>query len=229
MSDRAEMSSFAIRDHCRKNLIRYTLRAISLVPLPAEPLVLDVGCGSGVPTLALMDACPGRFVAVDPDDVALRRLRRKAEARGQSARIELIQASVLALPPFPEEFDVVVAEGSLQAAGFPAAMVVVNGLLKPGGHALLHEPLVGDRSRRAFFKRSGLDLIDACVLDEETWRREYFSCLEQAVRRAGDGRSCAEAKREIAEFKRDPRSCRSIYYVLRKRAAPGNKSAGTAS
>ena len=44
------MNRFEIRDRCRRNLNRYTLRAFSLIPVPADPYILDVGCGSGVPT-----------------------------------------------------------------------------------------------------------------------------------------------------------------------------------
>jgi ubiquinone/menaquinone biosynthesis C-methylase UbiE len=210
------MNPFEIKDRCRKNLIRHTLRAFSLIPLPADPFILDIGCGSGVPTLALMEICRGRFVAVDPDPACLERLRQKVQALNYSARIELIQVSIFSLPPFPEKFDVIVAEGSLHITGFKAGMEVVSALLKSGGHALIHEPLVGDRKKRAFFRQAGLGMIDAFVLDEEIWRSEYFACLERAICAAGDDPLPAEVTREIDEFRRDPASCRSIYYVLRK-------------
>jgi SAM-dependent methyltransferase len=210
------MDPYEIRDRCRSNLNRYTLRAFALIPVAADPLILDIGCGSGVPTLALMAACPGRFVAVDPDPACLEQLRHKAQALDYSARIELIQASIFALPPFKMKFDVIVAEGSLHIVGFAAGMKVVVELLKPGGHALLHEPLAGDRKKRRFFKKTGLRMIDAFVLDETIWWSDYFACLEQAVREGGGGALFAEERREIAEFRRHPDRNRSIYYVLRK-------------
>ncbi len=211
-----EMSRFEIRDRCRRNLNRYTLRAFSLIAVPADPLILDIGCGSGVPTLALMAVCPGRFVAVDPDPSCMERLRQKVRALKDSTRIELIQASIFALPPFPEPFDLIVAEGSLHIAGFKAGMAIVNALLKSGGHALIHEPLAGDREKRAFFKKAGLRVIDAFVLDEKVWWNEYFCCLEQEIVAAGDAAAFAEEIRELKEFKRDPKKNRSIYYILRK-------------
>ena len=210
------MDPFEIRDRCRRNLNRHVLRAFSLIPVPADPRILDIGCGSGVPTLALMGACPGRFVAVDPDARSLDRLRRKVEALDLSARIELIQASIFDLQPFPEKFDIVVAEGSLHIAGFEAGMAVVNALLKRGGHALIHEPLAGDRKRRTFFEKAGLRLIDAFVLDDKIWWNEYFACLERSIREGGGGTVFAEETREIAEFKSHPERNRSIYYILQK-------------
>ncbi len=215
------MDPQAIRDHCRQKLIPYTLRAFSPLPLPANPLILDIGCGSGVPTLALMKACAGRFVAVDPDPSCLNRLRRKVRALKLSDRIEVIQASILALPPLAKTFDLVVAEGSLHIVGFEAGMRVVDGLLKPGGHALIHEPLAGDRKRRAFLRRAGWSLIDVFVLDEGVWWNSFFAPLERAVGEASDDAAFASERREIAAFKSRPRENRSIYYVLRKSRRTG--------
>ncbi len=210
------MDRFAIGDRCRKNLNRHTLRAFSLITVPEDPLVLDIGCGSGVPTLALMDVCPGRFVAVDPDPSCLERLRQKTQALNYTSRIELIQASVFALPRFPERFDIIVAEGSLHIAGFEAGMAIVCTLLKSGGHALIHEPLMNDREKRAFFSKARLRMIDAFVLDEKIWWNEYFACLERAIHAAGGGPLFAKESREIAEFKSHPERNRSIYYILKK-------------
>lgn len=192
------------------------MRAFSLIPVPADPLVLDIGCGSGVPTLALMAVCPGRFVAVDPDPLCLERLQQKVKALNDSARIELIQASIFALPPFKMKFDVIVAEGSLHIVGFAAGMRVVAELLKPGGHALVHEPLAGDRKKRTFFKKTGLRVIEAFVLDETIWWSDYFACLEREIDGTGAEGLFAAEIREIKEFKRNPKKNRSIFYILRK-------------
>jgi ubiquinone/menaquinone biosynthesis C-methylase UbiE len=215
------MDPLEIRDRCRSGLIPYTLRAFSLISLPADPLILDIGCGSGVPTLALMNACAGRFVAVDPDPSCLERLRKKVRALPGGERVALIQASVLALPEFPAGFDLVVAEGSLHLVGFEAGMAVIVRLLKPGGHALVHEPLAGDRERRAFLDQAGMILLDACVLDDAVWWRAYFAPLERAIGESGDAAAFAEERREIAAFKNRPWESRSIYYVLKKSVGGG--------
>lgn len=192
------------------------MRAFSLIRVPADPLILDIGCGSGVPTLALMAVCMGRFIAVDHDPVCLERLRQKVQSLKKAPRIELIQASILALPPLREKFDVILAEGSLHIVGFAAGMLIVNARLKRGGHALIHEPLAGDRKRRAFFEKNGLRLIDSFILDETIWWDEYFACLERSIREAGGDAVFVEERREIAEFKNHPARNRSIYYILQK-------------
>ncbi len=210
------MDQNEIKDQCRKNLNRYTLRAFSLIPISPDPFILDIGCGSGVPTLALLESCSGRFVAVDCDPACLERLRSKVQRLQAAVRIEVIQASILALPQFPEKFDIILAEGSLHNVGFKTGMSIVNDLLKNNGHALIHEPLDRDKEKRMFFKKIGLEMIEAFVLNEDVWRNEYFACLENSIAHAGDGALLSEVTREIAEFRRNPKSCQSIYYILRK-------------
>lgn len=58
---------FNIKDNCRKNLLKYLLKAISTIPAIENPLILDVGCGCGVPTLALAENYDGNIIAVDID------------------------------------------------------------------------------------------------------------------------------------------------------------------
>jgi methylase of polypeptide subunit release factors len=42
-----------IKDQCRKNLSRFTERALSSIPELDNPIILDIGCGTGVPTILL--------------------------------------------------------------------------------------------------------------------------------------------------------------------------------
>ena len=42
---------FEIKDNCRTGLLKYLERATATIPKIENPKLLDVGCGSGVPTL----------------------------------------------------------------------------------------------------------------------------------------------------------------------------------
>ncbi|HJX03327.1 MAG TPA: class I SAM-dependent methyltransferase, partial [Dehalococcoidia bacterium] len=65
-------SRFAIRrDGFRKRLLKYTRKAFQLLPQLDHPRILDIGCGSGVPTLELARLSNGEIVAVDNDAGAL--------------------------------------------------------------------------------------------------------------------------------------------------------------
>jgi 2-polyprenyl-3-methyl-5-hydroxy-6-metoxy-1,4-benzoquinol methylase len=42
---------FDIKNNCRKGLLKYLERATSIIPKIEDLKILDVGCGSGIPTL----------------------------------------------------------------------------------------------------------------------------------------------------------------------------------
>jgi ubiquinone/menaquinone biosynthesis C-methylase UbiE len=216
---RHAVNPFAIKDRCRKNLSRYTLRAFSAIPAIADPLVLDIGCGSGVPTLALMEACQGRFCAVDPDPSCLEWLRQKVDELNYSGRIELIRASIFDLPAFPERFDVILAEGVLHIVGFERGLLALNALLCDGGHMIIHDQVDRGVEKKAFFTQIGLLLVESFSLTEKVWWSEYYACLEQAIRKTGCERLLKREVGEINEIKSSPGKFRSIYYILCKKNA----------
>jgi len=48
------------KDGIRKHLLKYTRKAFRMLPHVDNPRILDIGCGSGFPTLELAEAEPGR-------------------------------------------------------------------------------------------------------------------------------------------------------------------------
>ena len=93
--------------------------------------VLDAGCGTGRWTYA-MASLGARVVAVDLSDAAVEQTRRITRGVGE---VEVIQASLFALPFRPEQFDFVVSWGVLHHTmetqqGFRA----IAPLVRPGGH-----------------------------------------------------------------------------------------------
>ncbi|GAB3356979.1 class I SAM-dependent methyltransferase [Modestobacter lapidis] len=66
------------------------------LPRQAAPRqILDLGCGTGAGTLALLDRFPEAHVtAVDASVEHLQRLREKASARGVAARVSTVQADL---------------------------------------------------------------------------------------------------------------------------------------
>ena len=63
---------FEIKDNCRKGLLKYLTKAISIIE---NPRILDVGCGSGVPTLMIAEKFNGKITAVDTDTKSIDILR----------------------------------------------------------------------------------------------------------------------------------------------------------
>src|SRR5689334_394587 len=69
-----------------------TARALAMcAELPAEPRILDVGCGPGIQTIELAERTDGDIVAVDLHQPYLEELEARAQQARVSNRIQLSQ------------------------------------------------------------------------------------------------------------------------------------------
>jgi len=99
--------------------------------------VLDVGCGSGVLSIAALRLGAASAVAVDIDEDAVVVARRNAEINGVAPRID---ASTRPLEDIGEAYDIVLANietrvlihmpGELQARTAPGGILVLSGILR---------------------------------------------------------------------------------------------------
>ncbi len=107
------------------------------LPLPAPPRrIVDLGCGTGAGTFALLDRFPDAHVtAVDASVEHLQRLRDKACGRGVDARVSTVQADLDDLSwPHLGAPELVWASASLHHMAAPErALRQVHDVLAPGG------------------------------------------------------------------------------------------------
>ncbi|MFI1002438.1 class I SAM-dependent methyltransferase [Streptomyces galbus] len=118
-------------------LAEHTASLLAWLPLDTGPRqVVDLGCGTGAGTFALLDRFPDAYVtAVDASAAHLRRLRAKACARGLEERVRTVQADLddTAWPDLGTP-DLVWASASLHHLAHPGrALATVRELLAPGG------------------------------------------------------------------------------------------------
>ena len=139
---------YEIKDNCRKNLVKYTIQAFSCIPHIEKPMILDMGCGTGVPALAVADICNGTIYAVDSDNSCLLWLRQKLAAFNNPDRIHVIHASVFDAVQFDNQFDVVLAEGLLNMVGFEAGLPVLIKFLKHRGFLIIHDEFYDDEAKK---------------------------------------------------------------------------------
>jgi len=208
-----------IRDRCRQNLIGYLKKAISFLPELYHPLILDMGCGTGVPAIALAEHTGGTIYAVDNNEQVIEHLKKKIESLGLAERIVVYQHSVFQMA-FPEDhFDLVIAEGLLNVIGFKPGIALAGNFLKDGGYFIIHDEYRDQKRKLNMLQKNGYTLIGSVVLDEQVWWNEYYQCLEFqlqnfdneiVIKRFGD------EFREIAQYKQQPGLFRSAYYILKK-------------
>jgi SAM-dependent methyltransferase len=106
------------------------------LPLDGSPRhVLDLGCGTGAGTFALLDRYPGaRVTAVDSSPAHLGRLREKADAAGVAGRVRTVLADLDGVWPELEAPDLVWASASMHHTADPdRALRAVRDLLVTGG------------------------------------------------------------------------------------------------
>jgi serine/threonine-protein kinase HipA len=213
-----------------------------LPPLPADPVVLDLGCGPGRSALVLAETLRAKVIAVDLHAPYLDRLARAAAERGLSHLIEPRLADMAAPGVGPGSVDLIWSEGSAYALGFAEALRLWRPLLKPGGLTAVSECswLVDDPADepRAFWASAypamgtvaenrrragaaGLEVLETFVLPASAWWDEYYSPLLDriaALRPSADAGLAAildEAGREIDLFRRHGGDFGYVFYLLR--------------
>ena len=209
-----------IKDRCRRNLIRYTKEAFSSIPRIDCPLILDLGCGTGESTLALLEASNGYAYAVDSDEKSLAHFKRKAELMNLDDRIRIIQDSVLNSELFCIQFDLIIAEGILNVIGFEKGLEIINNWLKQGGYAIIHDEISSDREKRMLFKSNNMKVLNVFKLDEFVWWNEYFAYIKKSIKSASNKELFHKEIQEIEEYEKSSEKFRSIIYVLAKNNEP---------
>lgn len=107
--------------------------------LPAQPAILDIGCGTGAQTLDLAQSGSGDITAVDRERTFLIDLRARAQACGLTARIHPVVADMRQLPFPAAAFDLIWSEGSVYIMGFDTGLASWRALLRPRGYLIVSE------------------------------------------------------------------------------------------
>lgn len=116
-----------------------TLRAYAMLPnLPPAPRILDIGCGPGAQTLALLRNTPAQIIAVDNHQPFLDFLAQRMKNESFSSQLRLVNSSMFELA-FDEKFDVLWSEGAIYIIGFEKGLREWKRWLKPGGCAAVTE------------------------------------------------------------------------------------------
>jgi ubiquinone/menaquinone biosynthesis C-methylase UbiE len=213
------------KDRIRKRLLKYTRKAFRMVPQLDKPRILDVGCGSGMPTMELARLSDGEIIGLDIDQGLLDVFRGNVEKAGLSDRVKVINRSLFDME-FPDEsFDVIWAEGSIFVIGFKKGLQEWKRLLRPDGFMVVHDERGNVEEKLDQISSCGYELMGYFELDTETWWTEYFAPLEKLifetrVKYADDPgvlEALNDAQREIDMFKKNPERNSSVCFVMKRR------------
>lgn len=199
-----------------------TLRALLDVaaPLPAGPVVVDLGCGAGASSVQLADALGAAVVvAVDLHEPFLRRVAAAAGPRP----VFPVRATIAAPPVADGTADLLWCDGAAYVIGLDAALATWVRLLRPGGvlvftdavwttaepapaardfWAAAYPPMREVAAVAAAARRAGWEVAGTRLLPGSDWDA-YYGPLAASVARVraacpADGPALDEIAAEIA-------------------------------
>ncbi|MDG2335204.1 MAG: class I SAM-dependent methyltransferase [Myxococcota bacterium] len=193
-----------------------TLNALSRVRDGFGPIenILDVGCGCGAQTMALLRNTTAQVTAVDLSASLLARLRTSAQAEGVNDRLTPVECSMKDMPLAPNSFDLIWSEGAVYIMGFEAALESFRTLLRPGGRVAISEmawlvdppptaaaqwwekegaSVVHDREKRRCLERQGYRILDTFLLSDTGWWDNYLTPMAERIAELRRGQSDPDA------------------------------------
>jgi len=211
-------------DKIRKRLLKYTRKAFRMLPQMDKPRILDIGCGSGVPTLELARLSQGEVIGIDIDQPALDKFTGKIKEAGLNDRVQAVNCSIFDMDFVDESFDIIWSEGSIFVIGFESGLRQWKRFLKPDGFMVIHDEKGNIKEKLAQISNCGYELLGYFILSEDIWRTEYFAPLEKLVgesrTRYNDDPNILEelhqAQEELDMFNKNPERNSSVYFVIRK-------------
>ena len=217
--ENAYVDPVAVRDNCRYYLSKHLIKALNHLPTLNNPVMLDMGCGSGVPTTILANHFEGKVFAVDTDIRALTLLRRKIARQKFASAITICRKSVFDMDFTPQTFDLIIAEGLLNVIGFENGLKLADQVLKNQGYLIIHDEEGESEAKQEILARYHYQIIQRFTLDEKVWWNDFYSHLNSRIE-AGNAPHKQELFQndlaEIALYREKPALFRSVYYILRK-------------
>jgi SAM-dependent methyltransferase len=178
-----------------------TLKALALIPgVGPHTRVLDLGCGTGLQTLALIRHSPAHVTAIDNHPPFVAELSRHAEACGLGDRLDARVGDMRQLDFGQGAFDVIWCEGAIYVVGVETGLRTWHDVLVPGGHVAMTEvcwrkpnpppecaafwaqeyPAIGGvPAVLALIDRYGYDVVDHLALPSSCWWDDYYRPLQQ--------------------------------------------------
>jgi ubiquinone/menaquinone biosynthesis C-methylase UbiE len=210
-------------DQLRTKFIKYTRKAYGILPRLESPRILDIGCGSGIPTIELFKLSNGEVIGIDVDQTSLDELNRKIMEEELSNQVEAVNLSLFEID-FPDKsFDIIWSEGSISIIGFEKGLKEWNRLLKKNGFLVIHDES-SISNKLSCISSYGYMLLDHFLLPINAWSTEFYRPLEKRINKLRhkykndpeDIKLLKKLQNEIAMVKENPQRFCSAFYILQK-------------
>lgn len=212
------------RERIRTRFLKYTRKAFRMLPRMDKPRILDIGCGSGIPTIELAKLSEGEVTGIDIDQLDIDEFSRKIADAGFTDRVQAVCCSMFDMDFADETFDIIWTEGAIYPVGFEKGLREWRRLLKQGRFLVVHDEQGNVEEKLGQMPDCGYELLGHFLLSEDIWWNEYFVPLEKLVnetqlRYPNDPKIREAVHGSLAEldmFRRNPQQNKSVYFVMKK-------------
>jgi len=207
----------------RSVFLKYTRKAFESIPEMDKPRILDIGCGTGMPTLELVKLSNGEITGIDIDQGALDKLNLKIKQEGLSDRVKVYNRSIYNTKFKHESFDILWEEGVIHLLDLKRALTEFNRILRLNGFMVSGEASNWSDRKLKHFPKFGFKLIKQIPWEKECWWTEYYAPLEEKInvlrKKYNNLDDIEEIKRHIMEIemvKKDPTGFDCVTYIMQK-------------
>jgi ubiquinone/menaquinone biosynthesis C-methylase UbiE len=211
-------------DQARARFLKYTRKAFFKLPRQKKPRILDIGCGSGIPTIELAKLSNGEVTGIDIDQSSIDELKRKISEEALSNRVEGINLSMFKMR-FPDEsFDIIWSEGAIRTIGFETSLKQWRRFLKRNGYLVIHCQTKYVADSLSHIPKHGYSLKETVQLPPDVWWTEFYQPLKEKMSTllhkyatSSDAlQLLRQLQSEISVVKNNPRSFSSSFYIMKK-------------
>ena len=180
----------------------YTRKAYHIIPaLPPDPIVVDIGCGTGMQTMELARICFGEVTGIDNHKPFIDELNRKIAEEGLD-NCKGVVGDMFELDLDYESVDLLWSEGAIFIMGFENGLIQWKKFLKSGGYLVISEMVWLEEHRpeevQNFFDQEvpgmlmpdeqekiiddcGYEIIESIQMPAEVWWGNFYAPLQERV------------------------------------------------
>jgi cyclopropane fatty-acyl-phospholipid synthase-like methyltransferase len=223
-----------------------TRRAFEMITgLPANPAILDIGCGPGMQTIELAQISDGKITAIDNHQPFLDTLNVSITKEGLSDRIQTMNKSMIDMDFEESSFDLIWSEGAIFIIGFEQGLQQWRRFLKPHGFMAItdccwlkdnppvevkefwdkYDPeMLDNEQKRSIIRKSGYSEVGHFILPESAWWQGYYNPVLKRIEilkqeYAGDSDAQDELDmtlEEVEMYRKYAEYYGYVFYIMQK-------------
>jgi ubiquinone/menaquinone biosynthesis C-methylase UbiE len=207
----------------RKIFLKFTREAFQMLPKMANMKILDIGCGSGTPSMELIKLFDGTVVGIDIDQDALNKFNLKIKRERYSNRISTLHCSIYETHFQDNSFNILWEEGVLHLLNLKKALKECNRLLTVNGFLVMNETIKWFDKNNEVFLEYDFKLNEKFLLPERFWWTDYYEPLEKKIKQLRykyknkiNSNLFKKYEREIKMVKKNPTEFDCGFYIMKK-------------